>query len=231
MPPPARRPPQEELFLQSEGDAWFRRNVASLTGEGHARSDLLSARAITLVSPSSAVVDVGASNGWRAAALQEATGATVIAVEPSAAAIEDGKGRYPRVRFVQGVAGELPLPTNSADLVLVSFVLHWLDRSRLLAAVAEIDRILRDGGHLLLSDFLPEVPTRVAYHHRPEAGAWTYKQDYAQLFLAGGLYSEVERVVIDHRSGQPAEPGLDPKERGFISLLRKDLQAPYAADG
>jgi SAM-dependent methyltransferase len=186
---------------------------------------------MTLVSPSSTVVDVGASNGWRPAAIQEAAGATVIAVEPSLEAIQDGRARYPRVRFAQGVAGDLPLPSNSADLVLVSYVLHWLDRSRLLAAVAEIDRILRDGGHLLLCDFLPEVPTRVPYHHRPEAGAWTYKQDYAQPFLAGGLYAEVERVVIDHRSGQSAEPGLDPKERGFISLLRKDLQAPYVVDG
>jgi SAM-dependent methyltransferase len=116
------------------------------------------------------VVDVGSSNGWRAAAIQAARG-----------------GR----------------------------------------AVAEIDRVLRDGGHLLRSDFLPDAPTRVRYHRRPEVDVWTYKQDYAQPFLASGLYGEVERIVIDHRTGQPAEHALDPRERGFISVLRKDLQGSY----
>ena len=149
-------------------------------------------------------------------------------MDPSTEAIADGRVRHPGVEFVQGVAHDLPLASGSADLVIVSFVLHWLDRSRLLAAVAEIDRVLRDGGHLLLSDFLPDAPTRVRYHHRPEVDIWTYKQDYAQPFLASGLYGEIERVVIDHRTGQPADPALDQRERGFVSVLQKDLQGRYA---
>jgi protein-L-isoaspartate O-methyltransferase len=60
-------------------------------GEGRAHSDLLSVRAMTLLSPSSTVVDVGASSGWRAAAIEKAAGATVIAVEPSADAIQCGR--------------------------------------------------------------------------------------------------------------------------------------------
>lgn len=67
---------------------WFRRNVAALMGEGRAHSDLLSVRAMTLLSPSSTVVDVGASSGWRAAAIEKAAGA---AVEPSADAIQCGR--------------------------------------------------------------------------------------------------------------------------------------------
>jgi len=112
-PGPATSPPQEALFLQGEGDAWFRRNVASLGEEGRVAGDPLISRALALAGAETVVVDVGSSNGWRAAAIQTARGGRAIAVDPSMEAIDDGTVRYPRVDFLRGVAHDLPLASES----------------------------------------------------------------------------------------------------------------------
>jgi ubiquinone/menaquinone biosynthesis C-methylase UbiE len=224
---PAAAVGQEELFCKGEADAWFRRNLVKLADEERSVRDAMTAIALEIAAPKARVVDVGASNGWRVAAIARALGGDAVAVDPSGDALEDGEARYPWVTFVNGVARELPLDGECADLVIVCGVLTWLDRSSLMAAVAEIDRVLRDGGHLLLSDFLPDAPTRVRYHHRPDWNAWTYKQDYARAFLGGGLYTELRREVIDPRTGGVASAPVDPRERQSISVLRKDLQGQY----
>jgi ubiquinone/menaquinone biosynthesis C-methylase UbiE len=189
----------------------------------------MAAIAIAVAGRAPRIVDVGASNGWRAALISDAVGGTAVAVDPSREALADGRTRYPRVRFCEGVASDLPLERECADLVIVSFVLHWLARPRLMAAFSEIDRILVDGGYLLLGDFLPEMPTRVAYHHRRDCDIWTYKQDYARAFVASGLYTETQRVIIDHRTGAVATAAVAPHDRCAISVLRKNLEGQYRA--
>lgn len=224
-PREARR--QEDLFRDGEADAWFQRNLVKLANDERPGVDAMTAIAIATATPAPRIVDVGSSNGWRAAAIGHALGGMAVAVDPSRQALEDGKARYPEVSFLEGVASDLPLDSECADLVTVNFVLHWLDRSRLMAALSEIDRILANGGHLLLGDFLPDVPTRVPYHHRPDSNAWTYKQDYSRAFIASGLYTETQRVIVDHRTGEACGPTIAPQERGSISVLRKGLDSHY----
>ena len=59
--------------------------------------------------------------------------------------------RHARVR--QGDVTETPFDTNSADLVVVHQVLHYLEDPE--AVLAEAARILKPGGRLLLVDFAP----------------------------------------------------------------------------
>lgn len=219
---------QHDTFLHGEGDAWFARNAAALEPDRAAgRDPVLRLLDRAGLRPAS-VLEVGAANGYRLAALAACTGCRATALEPSARALADGQARFPGVRFVRGLAHAMPeLPDAAFDLIIVHFVLHWVDRVRLLATVAEIDRVLSNGGCLVVGDFLPDSPQKVKYHHLPDADVWTYKQDYAALWLASGLYRLVDERTFDH--AHPTAPAADASARARVALLRKDLHGLYQA--
>ncbi|MBV8756670.1 MAG: class I SAM-dependent methyltransferase [Deltaproteobacteria bacterium] len=210
-------PTQDEIFTASEADRWFERNKHVL---GELPADDIPARLVELyrLRPRS-ILEIGAANGYRVAELAKRTGARGVAIEPSAAAIADGAQRFSHVTFHQGEARALPVE-QTFELVIVNFVLHWIDRKNLLRCAAEIDRVVADGGHLVLGDFHPWRPARNVYHHLPDAGVMTFKQDYAQLFLASELYQPVA-LLTSH--GRELDASVADGERYGVSLLRKRL--------
>jgi SAM-dependent methyltransferase len=103
--------------------------------------DFLAAR--LRLGPGRTLVDLAAGTGKLTRPLL-ATGAQVVAVEPVAemrAALPAG------ARTVDGTAEAMPLSTASADAVAVAQAFHWFDGD---AALAEIHRVLRPGGALVL---------------------------------------------------------------------------------
>lgn len=212
---------QDDVFVDTEGDAYWRRNRTHMERcpSGDACLRLLELYGIR---PTSAL-EVGASNGYRMAALQQSYGCRAVAVEPSRDALQDGRNRFPEVEFYHGTVTQIPL-WEQFELVIVNFVLHWVDRANLLRAVAELDRCLADGGFLLLGDFGAVGYTSVPYRHAD--GLYTFKQDYAGLFVASGLYHPVGMLGGAHGHGLDA--GASERERTATWLLRKDLSAHYA---
>ena len=93
------------------------------------------------------LVDVGAGTGAYAAAFSEWFGLRVVAVEPSAA-MRDRIPRTPAIRALEGSAGALPLPDDSADAAWLSNVLQHIPD--LGAAAREIRRVLRPGAPVLI---------------------------------------------------------------------------------
>jgi len=89
-------------------------------------------------------VDIAAGTGLFTRALQRRV-SQVIAVEPDDRMRAVLAARSPGVRAVAGRGEAIPVPDASADGVFVSSAWHWLDPGR---AVAEIARVLRDGGRL-----------------------------------------------------------------------------------
>ncbi len=75
---------------------------------------------------------------------------TYIAIEPEAAALAALRTLLPRAILARGVGEALPLPSASADHVLV--LRAWNHLRDPLRALAEAHRILRPGGRLLLVD-------------------------------------------------------------------------------
>jgi SAM-dependent methyltransferase len=66
-----------------------------------------------------------------------------------------------RITWVVGDAGALPCPDASQDVVLaVECIFHFPSRERFLAEAA---RVLRPGGRLVLSDFVPITPLALAW--------------------------------------------------------------------
>jgi trans-aconitate methyltransferase len=219
---------QDEVFSRSEGDSWFGRNRDALQA---CDPDVdLPLRLLQLygLRPLS-VLEVGAANGARLAAIHRMTGARTLAVEPSAQAIQDGHANFPFVTFVRGTVDAVPLH-ESYDLVIVNFVFHWVDRLTLFRSVAEVDRLVCDGGFLIVGDFQPANRLRVPYHHLQDGGIYTYKQDYAEQFRSSGLYHPVGMLTAHHATKQ-LDPNVAENERIGAWLLRKDLRSHYFVSG
>ena len=216
---------QDTLFRQGESDRYFERNQEALSAEGlDQRDPVLQVLAAAGVRPASAL-EVGAANGFRLEALRRRSGCRATAVEPSGAAVANGRRQFPQVRYVQALAHELnDFGAGEFDLVIASFVLHWVERGRLFETAAALDRVLADGGSLVISDFFPDRPERVRYHHRPDADIWTYKQDYAAFWAASALYRVQDRRVYDYRTHELSDTA-PPEQRFVVTLLRKDLKA------
>ena len=223
-------PTQDQVFARGEADQWFLRNRPALSVE-HAKDDPVLRALSTFGLTPQRVLEVGAANGWRLAALAERSSGCYVAVEPSAEAIADGAARFPAIEFRRGLLGDLPLADGETfDLVIASFVLHWVDRRNLLRAAAEIDRATADGGTVAVADFLPDRPARVPYHHLPEGGMYTFKQDYAALFAAAGTYRIAGRWTFDHTTHEFRANGL-PGDRCAVTLLVKSLTGLYEDRG
>lgn len=219
-------PTQDQVFVAGEADRWFLRNRRELSLE-HARVDPV-VRALDLfaVAPHS-VLEVGAANGWRLAALAQRGAKRLVAVEPSGEAIAEGRVRFPGVEFRQGVLTNLPIAESELfDLVIVSFVLHWVDRRTLFRSVAEIDRAVADGGMIAIADFSPDRPARVPYHHLPDARMYTFKQDYAAMFVASATYRAMAWFTFDHAS-HDLRVDVPTSDRCAVVLLAKSLADYY----
>lgn len=214
---------QDSIFQKTEGDNWFERNLKLLQNRDPASDFPLAMLARHKLRPKR-VLEVGASFGWRLSEIRKKYHAYCLGIEPSRKAIAFGQSHYPGISFRKGLMHDLPVRKNETfDLIIVAFVFHWVDRSTLLSSVSEIDRCLAEGGHLIIADFLPNRPTRKPYHHLPKGRVFTYKQDYAKLFLSSCLYREKERVLFHHATLR-SHKDVPSDERAICVLLQKQLQ-------
>lgn len=207
--------------MTGEADRYWQRNQAALAQWSPDNDVPLRVLSLYGIGPRMAI-EIGAANGYRLAELHRASGTRCIAVEPSHTAIESGMRQYPAVQYVQATAANIPV-NEPADLVIVNYVLHWIDRALLTKSITEIDRLVCDGGFLLLGDFLPDHPCKVAYHHAD--GIKTYKQDYSSLFLSTGAYRLVAMLTNLHGGSLTAE--TEEQQRGAVWLLQKSVDAYY----
>jgi SAM-dependent methyltransferase len=204
---------QRDVFLETEGDGYFTRNAGKLLPRGDDPVLLALGR---LGLRARRVLEIGAANGHRLAALREAMGCEGADVEPSAAAVEAGRAAFPTLDLRIGTADVLPFADASFDLVIFGFCLYLVDPSLHLRAVAEADRVLGDGGHLVIVDFLPPFPYANGYVHVP--GLKASKHDYARMFTAHPGYALVHRQLIGAEAGVP---GGD--DRVTVDILAKRM--------
>ena len=211
---------QDNVFLNSEGDNWFKRNATSLVGT-HEGDFVINLIQLYNIAPKK-VLEIGASNGWRLNEINRIYGCNCVAVEPSELAIKAGEEKYPNIEFHKAVANELPFDNDQKfDLVIFNFVFHWIGREQLFKSVSEIDRVLSDGGFLIIGDFMPDSPNKVNYHHIKDQQMWTYKQDYARLFTCSNVYKLIG-FITGHHETKKFDPFVDHKSRMAATLLKKD---------
>lgn len=92
------------------------------------------------------MLDLGAGSGRLTRTLASLVG-HVVAVEPSSGMLDALRRRIPTVDARSGQAEAIPLADASVEAVFVAEAFHWFTTAQ---ASAEIARILRPDGHLVL---------------------------------------------------------------------------------
>lgn len=116
--------------------------------------------------PGESVLDVGCGTGTLAILAKEIVGlsGTVCGVDPSAEMMARARAKAARagaeVRFEIGAAQALPFEDSSFDLALSTMMLHHLGRAARRELAAELRRVIRPGGRVLIVDFAKRAPQR-----------------------------------------------------------------------
>jgi len=216
---------QKEIFLQSEGDAWFTRNQQGLASRKLPNDDALLREIIDFLPVNTEggvkVLEVGCGDGTRLAWLKNNLNADCYGVEPSAQAVAAACAKGINVQ--QGTADILPFDSQSFDIVIFGFCLYLCDREDLFCIASEADRVLRTPGWLMIMDFYSPVPRARTYQHRPSVQS--YKMDYCSLFTWHPDYECVTHKVRHHGEANYTDA---PDEWVAISVLRKHQREPNA---
>ena len=219
---------QAAAFLKGEGDAWFERNN-EFVGVSPAR-ELLSSWSMPFRDNIQKILEVGAGNGIPLAFLADVLSADAVGIEPSPKAVDHWlcnrsliKGGD-RVELQIGQAAELPFENESFDMVGFGFCLYLVDRSCLFSALAEADRVLKDGGLLYIEDFDVRRPRSNSYAHLE--GIRSYKSDYAGIFQASGHYALISKYSYAHHQFYFDE---NEDNRVSMSLLCKQESSAYCS--
>ena len=184
---------QDMIFQNGEGDRWYERNKEKLTP----KDDFVCCMIENLGVQPHRIVEVGCSNGYRLEYLRKKYHAVCYGYDISCEAIEAGHESFPKIHLEQKALHEIS-SDETFDLVICNFVLHWVDRSRLIQSMGGIDALVHVGGTLVLGDFNPDYQQKRKYHHLPNEDVYTYKQDYAAFFKATGLYREIAFFTYNH---------------------------------
>lgn len=116
---------------------------------GRARVCLEIIKGLNLASKT--LVDVGSSFGWLEKELED-VGINLIGVDPDPNSVKFArKNLKNKAKFMMGSVLNIPLKNKSCDIVTLLDVIEHIPREKELVALAEINRILKKGGYLLLS--------------------------------------------------------------------------------
>lgn len=203
-----------EIFLQSEGDAWFLRNQG--TKHRNYSDDRIVRSIATLpnLPRGAAILEIGCGGGERLHHLQREHGFKCSGIEPGASAVAHAKSLS--IDAIQGTAEELPFSDRNFDIVIFGFCLYLCDRQDLFRIAAEADRVLKAPGWLVIFDFYSEHPWDRPYHHKPAVRS--HKMDYRTLFSWHPAYTCFSQDVRHHELGSYTD---DANEWVALSVIRK----------
>lgn len=109
--------------------------------------------------PGARVLDLGSGEGHVAAAVRACGGAT-IGLDLDPLVLAGGRRRFPGGANVAADAARLPLASASVDAIFCFSVLQYADRD---AALAEMRRVLRPRGRVVVVENLAGSPVALAY--------------------------------------------------------------------
>ena len=118
--------------------------------------------------PGDRTLDLGCGTGYLTRRMARAVAPTgsALGTDPSTQVIEHARklaGPQDGCTFERGIAEGIEFPDGSFDVVVSSLMVHHLPAPVRPRAVAEMRRVLRPGGRLLLADFRPPS-SRLARH-------------------------------------------------------------------
>lgn len=172
-----------------------------------------------------ALLDVGTSSGKTAAAARRRGVTDVWGLDPSPYLLRHAAANNPEVKFVQGVAEDLPFGDCRFDAITVCFVFHEMPPKAIAAALAEFHRVMKPGARACIAEPSPEqlrpfawsdlLPLRgwarlyfralAGFVHEPFINAW-HKLDKREMFEEAGF-------GVEERPGMPIDRWILQKGR------------------
>lgn len=211
---------QEQVFAGQEADQWFLRNKNVINAKSKENDICYNIIRQSLSKQQiRSVLELGCSNGYRLNFLKEvfSNDTKFVGCDVSKLAVEDGIKRYGLELCCSSLADFSY--SEQFDLVIVNFVLHWIDRELLYNCIAKIDSFLKcQNSFLLLGDFYPYVPHKRRYHHCEQEKIYTYKLDYKNFFLASNCYQVLQEYIYNTDKTEK----LDGNNRAGVVLLEKN---------
>jgi SAM-dependent methyltransferase len=208
---------QKDAFLQSEGDAWLRRNTS---GPRDWQRDPICEKIAELpLTGAVDVLEIGCADGARLKYLADKHGHRVAGVDPSEAAVSEAARRG--VRALRSTADALPFASGAFEVVVFGFCLYLCDDEDLFKIAYEADRVLSDPGWLLILDFEARAPQYRPYHHLP--GIRSRKMDNKSMFLWHPAYTLASHEKFHHVSRHWTD---DQDEWVSLACMRKCRPKP-----
>lgn len=211
----------KDIFLKNEGDAYYLRNQKSLNEDVGLDVVFYTHFLLSNHFENIKIVEIGASNGRNLNFFNNNLKCEVAGIEPSSKAILDGNNTFFKGEkvLIKGSSDYLPYDDESVDVVMFGFSLFWVDRKYLFKSISEADRILKNGGFLFITDFDTVNPyKRINVHNKD---TYTYKMNYANLFLSNPQYCLVEKKQYSHNT---SNFDFDVQERVSAQILYKDFE-------
>ena len=214
---------QKNIFLDTEGDAWFERNHYAIKNRVFDRSEpviesvyLIANQTDVAAMDSIKILEIGCGEAARLAWISENLGAEVYGVEPSIKAVEQAQKKG--VHVEHGTADQLPFESEKFDIAIFGFCLYLCDREDLHRIAQEADRVLKRNAWLIIHDFFAPKPIDRDYHHKQ--GVCSFKMDYRKLFDWHPAYTCYLHRLNDHGKADFTDAE---QEWVSISVLRKKL--------
>jgi ubiquinone/menaquinone biosynthesis C-methylase UbiE len=214
---------QKNIFTTTEGNAWFTRNQKKIlvsSNEKVERAKILN----SFISDKDHILEIGCACGTNLNTLLKHKQVQCYGVDPSFEAVRVGSQYSPQLTLLQGTADELPFLDEQFEIVWFGFCLYLIDRKLLFKTITEADRVLKDNGILLITDFDPQFPSTSPYIHKK--GLNSYKMDYSKLFLANPSYHLLEKNIscINKALYSP------PKDIVSTWIMRKNISEAYITE-
>ncbi|NJN92435.1 MAG: class I SAM-dependent methyltransferase, partial [Leptolyngbyaceae cyanobacterium SL_5_14] len=159
------------------------------------------------IAPATTVVDLAAGTGKFTRQLK-GLGCQIIAIEPVEGMRQKFQVLLPDVPIRNGTAESIPLDISSADVITVAQAFHWFQGE---AALAEIHRVLKPGGHLGIlwnvrdesADWVAQISEIITPYEgdvpRYRTGQWRTAFERTDLFtpLKTQTFSYVHQYDLD----------------------------------
>jgi ubiquinone/menaquinone biosynthesis C-methylase UbiE len=167
-------------------------------------------RAATLagLQPGDQVLDVGCGTGTLAIDVQRRVGSVgrVVGIDPGNEQIARARAKAARrhlpIEFQIGVIEQLAFPDQMFDVVLSTLMMHHLPASLKAQGLAEIARVLKPGGRVVIADFTRKQERR-GQAARFHAGGSGVHELAALVADAGFLRVEMEEMPPPRFSAFP----------------------------
>jgi SAM-dependent methyltransferase len=195
---------QSQVFLEGEGAAWNLRNKDAPKLDPDPVIKVIEHNSIKPTS----ILEIGCGDGWRLKQLAKQYNCSFAGIDPALPA------RWPDInnRLFRGTAENLSFAlTKTFDLIIYGFCLYLCDPEDYLRIATEADRVLQDGGHIIIHDFYSETPYKTPYKHRD--GIFSYHMNFWKLWH---WHPHYRLVTAQHASTDQV-----------VSILRKDTKRAF----